>query len=166
MRAVALRAQQESLDSERSAPPTDHSGTSLRAGTPVTLVFADDLGSSNAKEGTPVSFILVNSLSVHGSVIVDAGAKAFGKVISAVRAKPPGRSGILNIEIEHLQIDNHVIPLCATAENAANKEIHFTKNYHLKFPFWLFRPGDDVEIEGGRTLVTVYVAEDVTVPLP
>jgi hypothetical protein len=151
---------------EQSTPPAFQSEMNLPAGTPVTLIFADDLSSSNAKEGTPVSFILANSLSLHGSIVVDAGAKAFGKVASVVRARPPGRSGTLNIEIEYLQSGDRTIPLRATADNAAKNEIHFAKDYHLKFPFWLFRPGDDVDIQGGRTLVTVYVAKDVLVPLP
>jgi hypothetical protein len=153
------------VDSERSTPAALHSGAILRAGTPITLIFADNLSSANTKEGTPVSFILANSLSIHGSIIVDAGAKAFGKVTSVVRAKPPGRSGALNIEVAYLQTGNHVIPLCASPENGAKNEIRFAAHYNLKFPLGLLRGGDDVDIHGGMTFATAYLAEDVHLPL-
>lgn len=133
----------------------------LRAGTPVMLLFSNDLSSETIKEGATVSFVLANNLTVGRSIIVKAGTQAFGKVTEVVKAEAGGRSGALALRLEPLQVGHKFIRLRASEDGGA--DVRYERPYNLKFPLGLFRTGDDVEIRTG-TLVTVFVADDVLLP--
>jgi len=137
-----------------------NTSATLRAGTPVTLVFLNDLSSANASTGTTVTLVLSQNLTVNGAIAVKSGTKVFAKVTTAVKARAAGRSGAITLHLEPLRAGNQTIPLRASLNGNDNDDVRYERPYHLKFPMGVFRTGDDVEIHSSTSL-TVFVAEDV-----
>jgi len=135
----------------------------LRAGTPVTLVFSSDLSSGNVAEGASVPLVLASNLMAEGTIVVRSGTKAFATVTMVVKARAAGRSGALTLHLEPLHAGNQTIPLRVNLNGNSTSDVHYERPYHLKFPMGLFRTGDDVEIRS-YTSLTVFVAEDVMIP--
>jgi hypothetical protein len=91
-----------------------YSEVTLRAGTPVMLLFSNDLSSETIKEGTTISFVLANNLNVGRSIVVKAGTPVYGKVTKAISAQMAGLSGALALRLEPLQVGDKFIHLRAS----------------------------------------------------
>jgi len=134
----------------------------LRAGTPVTLIFLDDLSSANAADRANVTLVLSGNLTSGGSILVKGGTKVFAKISTVARAKATDRLGALTLELQPLHVGGQTIPLRARP-NGGGSEVHYERPYDLKFPTSVFRTGDDVKIPRG-TYLTVYAAQDAQFP--
>lgn len=133
----------------------------LREGIPLVLAFTGSLSSRTAVKGAPVSFVLVNDVSVDGVTVAKAGCKALGQVTYARGAAIPGRSGALGLQLNYLELGDRKVKLRASKERSGESGIQYSRPYRLKWPMGLLRTGDDIEIKQG-TVLAVFVAEDIS----
>lgn len=141
------------------------SSATVRQGAPVALAFTAPLTSATAAVGDKVNLVLTGNLQVDGVTVAKAGATLSGQVTFVKKAAMAGRSGQINIRLDDLVAGNKKIKLSGSKNNSDGPDVQFSSPYHLKWPMGLFRTGDNVEISSG-TLLTVFVAEEVTLPLP
>lgn len=141
------------------------STATVRQGSPVALAFTAPLSSATAAVGDKVSLVLAGNLQVDGVTLVKAGTTLSGQVTLVKRAAMAGRSGQINIRLDDLVARDMRIKLTGSKNKADKPDLQFSTPYHLKWPLGLLRTGDNVEINGG-TLLTVFVAEEITLPLP
>ncbi|MGA3006847.1 MAG: M56 family metallopeptidase [Opitutaceae bacterium] len=134
----------------------------LAKGTQVWFIFTDSLDSKTASAGADVNLILARDVTVDGSIVAKAGSKVVGRVVLVKKARIAGRSGILDLRLE-LPVEGKQIVLCDSMEKH-DSVIHYSRSFHLKWPFGLFRTGDDVEIPAGTGL-RAYVSEDTVLAL-
>lgn len=140
------------------------SSATLRQGTPIVLAFTSPLNSASAATGDKVNFVLAGNLQVDGAIVAMAGTKVSGEVTFVKRAAMAGRSGELNLRLDDLLVGDRKIKLTGSQTKPESAEVQYSRTYHLKWPMGLLRTGDDVEI-GAGTLLTVFVAEEITLPL-
>jgi hypothetical protein len=157
---------QQSDQSTTTTQPSDGKSTSIAAlgqGTPVPLAFAVSVNSKTVKVGDTVPFVLTQDIKIDGGTVAKVGAVAVGEITAVKEAKVMGRSGVLSIRLDTLRAGDVKIKLSASKSSGGDNEIHFRRPFHLKFPMGVFRTGDDVDIKQG-TAVTVFVAEDISLP--
>jgi len=139
------------------------SSATLRQGTPIALVFTSSLNSESAATGDKVNFVLTSNVQVNGATVAKAGAKVSGEVTFVKRAATAGRSGEINLRLDDLLVGDKRIKLSGSKDKTIEPDVQYSRPYHLKWPMGLLRTGDNVEISSG-TLLTVFVAEEVTLP--
>lgn len=136
----------------------------LKEGTEVHLKFADDLSSKTAEEGDPVNLILDEDLKVGDVIVAKAGAKAVGTITNAKKAGMMGKSGELNMRLEHLTVsDEHVRLRGSKGKEGEGKEGTAVALTVLFGPIGLIKHGKNVEVKAGTPL-TAYVDEDIALP--
>jgi hypothetical protein len=137
----------------------------LREGTPISLTFVEPLNSGSAAIGNRVQFVLARNMENNGSIIARAGSRVSAEVIEVKRAAPPGRSGAITLRLDGLRTEGITIKLRGSSERTGPSDVQYRRNNDFKFPFGLLRPGNNVKIKTG-TLLTVFVAEDVSLSVP
>jgi hypothetical protein len=135
----------------------------LNEGTRLWLSFSENLSSKTVAQGDPVTLVLINDLKVGNLTVATAGSRAFGTVAYARKAMAPGRSGVLKIRIDYLQVGDAKVRLRSSKEIAHENIVQYSHPFHLKWPLGLLRPGDDVEVTP-ETALAAYVDEDVSLP--
>jgi hypothetical protein len=133
----------------------------LPEGTALSLTFANDTSSKDAKKGDVVSFSLDKDVIVDGQVLIKQGTEATGRVIYAEKRGYMGHSGKLAIQVESTTtVDGRQLPLRAAkgreGASAGGTTIAVT---WLTGPFGALVKGGDTVFKRG-TLVTVYTAEE------
>lgn len=120
------------------------SGPELPAGTPVSLISAEDLSGKTA--AGPIGFVLAGDLRVDGAVIAKAGAQAWGRVSYHSSADANGEVHV-DIESVHLTVGKVDVPLRSTQIRGAagGVEYHRLEN-------------------SGRIAIVLYVDRDVAIP--
>ena len=115
----------------------------LREGTPVSLISVEDW-SSKTTEGGPVTFILASDITEDGVIVAPIGSKAWGQ---ASFAGEDGKAMHVGLEHVRLKVEERDVPLRNTPlrDGGAALEYHRLEN-------------------SGRIAITLYVAEDVTLP--
>jgi len=157
------------VDSPTIAPaPRSKPNTSgnlvLHAGTHLWLVFTKGMSSKTAARGDTVELALLNDIKVGDIIVAKAGSKAVGVVSDVRKARAPGKSGVLNIQLKYIQVDTAQIPIRRLPAEASGSDIQaYNPPFHLKWPLGLFRTGDDVEINQ-QTTFDAYVDANVLVP--
>ncbi len=136
----------------------------LHEGTPVSLAFAGAMNSGTAVIGDRIQFVLADEIKIDGTVVAKAGCIVFGQVTGVKRAALAGRSGEISLRLDGLLTGGKTIKLRGSKERSGPSEIQYSHPYHLKWPGGLMRTGDNVEINTG-TQLTVYVAEDISLPI-
>lgn len=136
----------------------------LHTGTLVPLEFVGSLNSRTAVVGDHVDFMLAKDITLDGAVVAKEGTKVSATVTFVKRAALAGRSGQINLRLDALRFGDKKVSLNGSKDKIAASDVQFSRAYHLKWPMGLLRTGDDVEINSG-TRLTVYVAEDATLPV-
>jgi beta-lactamase regulating signal transducer with metallopeptidase domain len=174
--AIPLHQEDEAIPARLSAPvdlptipatrskPNTSGNLVLPAGTHLWLVFTKGMSSKTAARGDTVELALLNDIKVGDTVVAKAGSKAVGVVSDVKKARAPGKSGALNIQLKYIQADNVQIPIRRLPAEASGSDIQaYNPPFHLKWPLGLFRTGDDVEINQ-QTTFDAYVDANVLVP--
>jgi len=136
----------------------------LKEGTRIWLSFTRNLSSKTAVQGESVPLVLINDIKVGNVTVATAGTIVSGELIYARKAMAPGRSGILKIRLDALQVGGAKINLRSSKGKPHENIVQYGHSFHLKFPFGLVRPGDDIEISPD-TALSVYVDNDVLLPV-
>ena len=151
------------MDAQTPVAPSTGGGVVLKEGTDVKLTFAQDLSSKTASEGDTVNFLLAEDLTVGGVVVAKAGAKAVGTVSNAKKAGMMGKSGELNVRLEHLTVNGSRVRLRGnkgkTGDDKTGQAVVLTV---LFGPIGLIKHGKDINVKEGTPLAA-YVDEDVTI---
>ena len=127
--------------------------------TPMWLLFTTSPDSQTAAPGDVVRFVLGTDIKVGDRVVVKSGTLATGEIVLVKKAALPGRSGMLLIRLDALQVGQTRVKI--TGETG---DLRYKNPYSLKWPLGLFRRGDKVVIPVG-TGVKAYVSEECDVPL-
>jgi hypothetical protein len=116
----------------------------LREGTPVSLISVEDWSSKTAETGGPVTFILAGDIQEDGVIVAPIGSKASGHASFAGEDGNPMHVGLEQV---FLKVVDRNVPLRSTPlrEGGGALEYHRLEN-------------------SGRIAITLYVAEDVTLP--
>jgi hypothetical protein len=83
----------------------------LAAGTPVTVVMAQDVSSRTAHVGDWFDVFLRDDLVLAHGVIVPKGTRGRGEVTFATNKGVFGKPGILGIALRHLDLNGQIIPV-------------------------------------------------------
>jgi hypothetical protein len=122
----------------------------LRDGTPVSLISVEDLRSTTAQNGRPVTFVLSKDLEVSGVLAAKAGSQATGQANYAPAPPAAGANSIqLSLENVHLKVGGKDVLLRSSPEKGGAGALE----YH-----W-------VE-ETGRIALVLYVAQNVALLPP
>jgi len=135
----------------------------LREGAPVVIAFAGNLSSKTVARGDVVKLELAGDLIAEGLVVAKAGAQVVAHVAAVKRAAAPGKSGAIELQLDHLDTGSAAVPLRGSKTKGQDDSVQYSRPFHLKWPMGLLRTGDDVEIKAGTTL-SVFVARDVSLP--
>jgi hypothetical protein len=119
----------------------------LRAGTPVSLISVEELGSKTAEGAGPIDFVLANDLQVGGVIVAKAGSKAWGQVSYASGPNAGGEAIHVELERVRLKVGSIEVPLRSTPLRKGGSAL----GYH--------------RLEGSdRIAIVLYVAENITIP--
>jgi hypothetical protein len=124
----------------------------------VKLRLTEDLSSSSAKIGQPVSFEVVDPVQIDGKVIIAAGAHASATVTTVKRRGHNGRQGQLVLTVRSVsRVDgNEAILQSASVKQGSGKGEPIFGPCTFPFPAdpaGLFRKGYDVMLYKGALLV-------------
>lgn len=87
----------------------------LPAGTPVEVAVAHAVNSAEVRAGDAVSFRVTKAVEVGGLTLIEAGAHATGRIVTAKRGRSFGRAGRLAWQMESVvAVDGQRIPLSFT----------------------------------------------------
>jgi hypothetical protein len=138
-------------------------GLTLKEGTEVPLVFAEDLNSKTAVDDDPVNMTLAEDIKVGDVVVVRKGAVALGTVTNAHKSGMLGKPGELSIRLEYLKTDERRIHLRGSKGKEGEGKVGATVALTVLFgPIGLIKHGKNVEIKEGTPL-TAFVDEDYPV---
>ncbi|MGA3006846.1 MAG: hypothetical protein ABSE59_03030 [Opitutaceae bacterium] len=144
----------EDLRDVSNPPATVH----LTRDTSMWLFFSANLDSQTATPGDVVPFVLAGDVKAGERIAVKSGAPATARVILVKKAAVPGRSGTIVIRLDYLQVGQTRVKITGTAG-----DVQYSNPFLLKWPFGLFRRGEEVEIRQGTGL-KAFVAEDCDLP--
>src|ERR1700722_16268584 len=119
----------------------------LREGTPVSLIFVEELSSKTAAGAGPIDFVLAKDIQAGGVLVAKAGAKAEGQVRYA--SGPNAGDKAIRVELErvHLKVGSAEVPLRSTPLRKGGAAL----DYHRL---------EDSE----RIAIVLYVAENTALP--
>jgi hypothetical protein len=125
----------------------------LKAGTDVSLKFAQDLSSKTAAKDDPVNLVLAEDFKISGMVIANAGAKAVGIIIHAKKAGMMGKAGELNMRLQYLLVGDTRVKLRRTeGKQGQGREGTAVALRVLFGPIGLIKHGKNVDIKEGTPL--------------
>jgi hypothetical protein len=157
-------------------PDTQTSATStttrfvLEDGTPIKLVLAQTISSSDASVGQTVSFEVVEDVLVDGIVVVPKGSTAWATVTAAEHKKTMGRGGKLDMNIDKVRLADGSKTLLGATKNAKGGGHQGAMTGAIvatslilwpAAPFFLLIHGKDITIPKG-TAITAFVQGDDT----
>jgi hypothetical protein len=132
----------------------------LKEGTEVPLVFAEDLNSKTAVDDDKVNMTLAEDIKVGDVVVVRKGAVALATVTNAHKSGMLGKPGELSIRLEYLKTDDRRIRLRGSKGKEGEGKVGATVALTVLFgPIGLIKHGKNVEIKEGTPL-TAFVDED------
>ena len=166
--AYAQQAPATTADSQPSAS-TD-SRFVLGDGTPIKLVLAQTISSSDASVGQTVAFEVVEDVLVDGIVVVPKGSTAWATVTTAEHKKTMGRGGKLDMNIDKVRLADGSKTLLSATKNAKGGGHQGAMTGAIVVtslilwpaaPFFLLIHGKDITIPKG-TAITAFVQGDDT----
>jgi LssY C-terminus len=78
----------------------------LADGTPVSLQLEETVSSAHARVGDPLSFIVVNDVTVNGFTVIQAGSKATGSLTRVHSRRVLGMGGKLVLNVDSVELAN------------------------------------------------------------
>ncbi len=95
-------------------PPAKDKVT-LKAGTPVFIVFPDGVSGDKTNPGQSVSARVLRDVKVEDVAVIAAGARVTAQVVDAKKASGWGQSGTVSIRVDGVEaVDGQYIPLSAS----------------------------------------------------
>jgi hypothetical protein len=155
-------------ETQTSAPNTTR--FVLEDGTPIKLVLAQTVSSSDASVGQTVSFEVVEDVLVDGIVVVPKGSTAWATVTAAEHKKTMGRGGKLDMNIDKVRLADGSKTLLSATKNAKGGGHQGAMTGAIVVtslllwpaaPFFLLIHGKDITIPKG-TAITAFVQGDDT----
>lgn len=134
-------------------------------GTEVRLRLLDKLVSGTAVEGERFNLELDEALSVNGEVVVPAGAKAVGTIVTSKKKGFIGKGGELNILIDYLLVNDQRVRLRAAKSSEGKDKVGATVALTVLFgPLGLLKRGHNIELNPGH-IIPAYVDQSTQVKL-
>ena len=157
------------LGAQEKAPLTQPCATdrmvTIPAGTIVEVESAFTVQSGNIEEGSAMSFLVVDPVTVNGVTVIPAGARATARVTKSKRGGTWGRAGQLAWTMEDtLAVDGTIVPLefsksqkgHSKGATVATAVAVTSVVFWPAAPFWGFKRGKDAKLLAGtRFEVTV-----------
>ena len=141
-------------------PIPDSSGRyTLHEGEEVSLVFAQDVNSKTAEEGSQVAMTLTTDLKVGDIVVARAGSRAVGIVTKAEKSGKMGKAGQLSVRVDYVEAGGSKIML-REAKADDTDETGGGVMHALAKPMGVVKHGKDVDISKGQAEHAL-VAQDV-----
>lgn len=148
-----------------SALATAAEPVTIAEGTEVKLRLIDKLVSGTATEGQRFNLELDEPLSVGGRVVVPAGAKAVGTVVTSKKKGFMGKGGELNVLIDYLLVNDQRVRLRAAKSSEGNDKVGATVALTVLFgPLGLLKRGHNIELNPGQ-VIPAYVDQSTQVML-
>ena len=113
----------------------------LEDGTPIKLVLAQTISSSDTSVGQTVSFEVVEDVLVDGIVVVPKGGTAWATVTAAEHKKTMGRGGKLDMNIDKVRLADGSKTLLSATKNA-KKSIATSRIWPPRAVILIFENGD------------------------
>lgn len=138
-------------------------------GTPVRLRLARNISSADAREGETVDFELLEDVMINDTVVAKRGAMALGTIIDAEAKRRMGRSGKLDVSIDHVRLlDGSKAALRAikggdggsSTGKMTGAMVATSLVVWPAAPFFLFMKGKDKTLPKG-TEITAYINGDI-----
>jgi hypothetical protein len=147
-------------------PPTpDASGRyTLHEGEDVSLVFAQDVSSKTAEEGSQVSLTLTEDLKVGDIVVARAGSRAIGTVTKAEKSGKMGKSGQLSVRLDYIEAGGGKIMLREAKAEDTDSDAGPGVIHTLAKPLGVVKHGKDVEISKGQPEHALVAADVALLP--
>jgi hypothetical protein len=148
------------------APPTpDSSGRyTLHEGEYVNLMFAQDVSSKTAEDGSQVNLTLTDDLKVGDIVVARAGSRAIGTVIKAEKSGKMGKSGQLSVRIDYVEAGGTKIMLREAKPDDTDGAKGGSVEHALAKPLEVIKHGKDVEISKGQPEHALVAADVALLP--
>lgn len=138
------------MASKTTVPPSN--SVKLELKTPVRLSLDETLSSKNAKAGSPLKLFAAEQVSINGHIVIEKGALATGRILSAEKKSFATHNGKLEIAVDSVQaLDGHSVPLDGHLEIGGGG-VGFG------------RTGKDAQIEKGQ-IINAVVAAQTTISL-
>ena len=141
----------------------------LPQGTPVSLVFAEDVSSKKADVGDKLALTLAEDLKVVDVVVARKGSAAVATVTEVDGARAGGVPGEIAFEVNYLTVGGQQIKLGGSAFKEGADKFKTTKTLMIALAplgpaplFALFKHGQQAEIKPG-TPVAAYVDADTVI---
>lgn len=142
-----------------------HAGgpVTIPEGTEVRLRLLDKLVSGTATEGQRFNLELDEPLQIDGQVVVPAGAKAVGTVVSSKKKGFMGKGGELNVLIDYLLVNDQRVRLRAAKSSEGADKVGTTVALTVLFgPLGLLKRGHNIELNPGQ-VIPAYVDQSTQV---
>ena len=137
----------------------------LPEGTEVRLRLIDKLVSGTATEGQRFNLEVDEPLTVNGQVVVPAGAKAVGTVVTSKKKGFMGKGGELNVLIDYMLVNDQRVRLRAAKSSEGNDKVGATVALTVLFgPLGLLKRGHNIELNPGQ-IIPAYVDQSTQVAL-
>ena len=129
----------------------------LREGTPIELRFISTLSSGTSTTGEKFELEVASDVLDGETVVVPAGSKAVGSVVSAKKKGFAGKQGELNVDLNYVLINGKRIPIRASQGAEGDGRLGTAVALTVLFgPIGLLKRGLDVTIPAGKP-ITAYV---------
>ena len=138
-------------------------------GTPIKLRLNRNLSSADARVGETVDFEVLDEVVINGIIVLSRGSAALATVTEAKAKGRMGKSGRLNVNIDHARLaSGEKIALRAVKETAGGSNtgkmtgaiVATSIVFFPAAPLFLFMKGKDTVVPKG-TEITAYVNGDV-----
>lgn len=127
-------------------------------GTPLEVESRFTVSSGEVEEGSALSFTVVHPVKINGVTVIDAGARATGRVSKAKKGGSWGRAGTLAWQMKDVTaVDGSRIPLefakrtkgDSKGGTVATAVIVTGVLFWPAAPFWGFKKGKDAKVPAG-----------------
>ena len=134
-------------------------------GTEVRLRLLDKLVSGTATEGQRFNLELDEPLTIDGQVVVPAGAKAVGTVVTSKKKGFMGKGGELNVLIDYMLVNDQRVRLRAAKSSEGVDKVGTTVALTVLFgPLGLLKRGHNIELNPGL-IIPAFVDQSTQVSL-
>lgn len=141
--------------------------TQLIAGTPVPLELVQTVTTQGGswKEGDMFNMIVSEDVAIGEYVVIPRGTLAVGHVKWATGRGAFGKSGKIEVSVDHLVLGGRKIRLSGVHRKEGRGELTTAGEVTAAGPFAVLIPGESAEIARG-SIVTAFLAENLGVVIP
>jgi hypothetical protein len=147
----------------------------LPEGTRIAVRTMEQLSSATLKDGSPVTFAVVEDVVVDGEVVIKQGTPVRGTIVDAEAKRRMGRAGKLQYTVNETRaVDRSVIRLRAVQDRAGDSNVTSTTVTTVAVgvfvpvaaPFFLLRKGHDIVVPEGTRIDTFVDGDHVVSAAP